>query len=62
MQERRDNEATATNVMITGAGGSIGGEALDLVVLIGSVRDSRRITQVFEIHKQTPLRNDYSDL
>lgn len=73
-------------VLITGAGGSIGGEAslqvaahhpkqlilfdmyenniydieqevklrypdLDLVVLIGSVRDSRRITQVFETYR-----------
>ena len=77
---------TGKKVLITGAGGSIGGEAslqvaahnpkqlilfdmyenniydieqevksvypdLDLVVLIGSVRDSRRITQVFETYK-----------
>ena len=77
---------TGKRVLITGAGGSIGGEAslqvaahnpkqlilfdmyenniydieqevktkypdLNLVVLIGSVRDSRRITQVFETYK-----------
>ena len=77
---------TGKKVLITGAGGSIGGEAslqvaahapkqlilfdmyenniydieqelktaypdLDLVVLIGSVRDSRRITQVFETYQ-----------
>jgi len=77
---------TGKKVLITGAGGSIGGEAslqvaahrpkqlilfdmyenniydieqevktrypeLDLVVLIGSVRDSRRITKVFETYK-----------
>ena len=77
---------TGKKVLITGAGGSIGGEAslqvaahhpkqlilfdmyenniydieqevksrypdLDLVILIGSVRDSRRVTQVFETYK-----------